>query len=248
MSADYYVRLEQGRLRNVSGAIVDAVATALRLDEAERTHLHNLARPARQVRRAGRPQQRVRPSQQWLLDALCGAPAYILGRGLDILAWNDLASALYAVDLGALAPERRNMARLIFLDEGVRNLWADWEGKALITLGGLRMHAGLYPDDPRLAALVGELSLKSPEFRRWWADHPVWRRTHGDVRFHHPVVGDLTLAYEAMALPDSPDLSLVTYTAQPGSAAEAAVHALAGRSAGPTRQDVTRRDHPIAAR
>jgi hypothetical protein len=156
--------------------------------------------------------------------------AYILGRGLDILAWNSLASALFAVDLDALAPRQRNMARLIFLDEGARDLWVDWEEKARITLGGLRMHAGLYPDDPRLAGLVGELSVKSPEFRRWWAEHPVWARTHGSARLHHPVVGELTLGYEAMALPDAPDRSLVAYTAQPGSPDETALRLLASWS------------------
>jgi transcriptional regulator with XRE-family HTH domain len=230
VSVDYYVRLEQGRLRNVSATIVDAVATALRLDDAERTHLHNLAKPARRPGRVERAPQRVRPSQRWLLYAMHGAPAYILGRGLDILAWNSLASALFAVDLDALAPRQRNMARLIFLDEGARDLWVDWEEKARITLGGLRMHAGLYPDDPRLAGLVGELSVKSPEFRRWWAEHPVWARTHGSARLHHPVVGELTLGYEAMALPDAPDRSLVTYTAQPGSPDETALRLLASWS------------------
>lgn len=226
VSVDYYVRLEQGRLQNVSESILNAVATALRLDDAERTHLHNLARPARRQRRASRPQP-VRPSQQWLLDALHDVPAYILGRRLDVIAWNDLASALLTVDLDALPPEERNMARLIFLDEMARNLWVNWEQKARDTLGGLRMHAGLHPDDPQLAHLIGELSLKSAEFRQWWADHDVWVKPHGTMHFHHPVVGEFSLAYEALAVPDAPDQTLVTYTAQPGSPAHTALRLLA---------------------
>ncbi|MGW4465112.1 helix-turn-helix transcriptional regulator [Micromonospora sp. NPDC004704] len=230
VSVDYYVRLEQGRLGNVSESILNAVAVALRLDDAERTHLYNLARPAQrhrpQQRHSGNREQ-VRPSQQWLLDALYEVPAYILGRRLDVIAWNDQASALLSVDLDALAPEERNMARLIFLDETARDLWGNWTQKARDTLGGLRMHAGLFPDDPLMAQLVGELSLKSTEFRQWWADHDVWVKPHGTMHFHHPIVGEFSLAYEALAVPDAPEQTLVTYTAQPGSAAHTALRLLA---------------------
>lgn len=156
VSVDYYVRLEQGRLGNVSESILNAVAVALRLDDAERTHLYNLARPAQrhrpQQRHSGNREQ-VRPGQQWLLDALYEVPAYILGRRLDVVAWNDQASALLSVDLDALAPEERNLARLIFLDDTSRDLWGNWTQKARDTLGGLRMHAGLFPDDPLMAQL-----------------------------------------------------------------------------------------------
>jgi transcriptional regulator with XRE-family HTH domain len=226
VSVDYYVRLEQGRLRNVSESILNAVATALRLDDAERTHLYNLAKPAPRQRRTSSLQP-VRPSQQWLLDALHDVPAYILGRRLDVIAWNDLASALLAVDLDSLAPDERNMARLIFLDDTARDLWVNWTQKARDTLGGLRMHAGLHQDDPQLAHLIGELSLKSAEFRQWWADHDVWVKPHGTMHFHHPVVGEFSLAYEAFAVPDAPDQTMVTYTAQPGSPAYTALRLLA---------------------
>ena len=229
VSVDYYVRLEQGRLTNVSGSILDAVGAALGLDDSERTHLYNLARPSRTGRTpaASRPQQ-VRPAQRWLLTALSAAPAYLLGRRLDILAWNEAACALLGVDLDALAPEHRNMARLVFLDDAARDLWANWPEKARTTAGGLRMHAGAYPNDPRISALVGELAIYSPEFRRLWAGQEVWQRPHGTVVFHHPKVGDLRLAYEALSVPDAPDQLLVTYTAQPGSVEADALALLAG--------------------
>jgi transcriptional regulator with XRE-family HTH domain len=238
VSVDYYVRLEQGRLANASEAILDAVATALRLDDTERTHLHNLAKPARRRRGAGpgRPQS-IRPAQQWLLAALHTAPAYLLGRRMEILAWNDLACALLAVDLDALPAEERNMARLVFLDDTARDLWADWQDKARTTVGGLRMHAGAYPHDAQLAALIGDLSVKSTEFRQLWAGHQLWERPHGASHFHHPVVGDLSLAYEALAVPDAPDQVLVTYTAEPGSAAGTALRLLASWTAHSGRED-----------
>lgn len=225
VSADYYMRLEQGRLQNVSESILDAVARVLQLDEAERTHLYNIAKP---TRRPPRPRpQTVRPGQQWLLDALPTTPAYILGRRLDLVAWNDMASALLAVDLAALPADQRNMGRLVFLDGNARDLWVSWDKKAQETLGGLRMHAGAYPDDPLLANLIGELSVKSPEFRQMWAEQAVWATPNGTMLFAHPVVGELSLAYEALAIPDRPDQTMVVYTAEPGSASDEALRLLA---------------------
>jgi transcriptional regulator with XRE-family HTH domain len=225
VSADYYIRLEQGRLQNVSETILDAVAKALRLDEAERTHLYNIAKPTRRPRRPVRAQP-VRAAQQWLLDALYLTPAYVLGRRLDVVAWNHMASALLTVDLAALAPDQRNMGRLVFLDDNARTLWTNWETKAMETLGGLRMHAGLYPDDPLLANLIGELSMKCVEFRQWWADQQVWANPHGTMHFEHPVVGELTLSYEALAIPDQPDQLMITYNAEPGSPSETGLRLL----------------------
>jgi transcriptional regulator with XRE-family HTH domain len=218
ISVDYYVRLEQGRLQNVSESILEAVARALRLDEAERTHLYNIAKPARRAERA-RPQS-VRASQQWLLDALPAAPAYILGRRLDLVAWNDMAGALLAVDLAALPADRRNMARLVFLNDNAHGLWVDWERKAQETVGGLRMQAGAHPDDPILANLIGELSVKSDRFRQMWAEQAVWATPNGTMHLAHPIVGELALAYEALAVPDRPDQLIIVYTAQPGSPSE----------------------------
>jgi transcriptional regulator with XRE-family HTH domain len=187
ISADYYVRLEQGRLDNVSDEILDAVARVLRLTRAERDHLYELAGRARN--RRVRAEQPLRPSQKWVLDALQGAAAYVIGTGLDLLAWNRLACVLLTVDLDAVPADERNFARIIFLEEGVRDRWRPWEPMARSVVGGLRMHVARHPDDPRMAALVEELTAKSPEFRKWWRDHPVSAEPTGRYGFWHPDVG-----------------------------------------------------------
>ncbi|MEV1010475.1 helix-turn-helix transcriptional regulator [Streptomyces sp. NPDC049881] len=229
VSVDYYTRLEQGRARNVSPDIVDAVSRALRLDADERAHLHNLARPSRPRRRPARPQQ-VGPEMRQALQALDSVPAYLVGRRLDILAWNDLARALIA-DFPALPPAERNMARLVFLDESAKDLYPDWEGKARDTVSTLRVDAGRHPDDPQLAALVGELSLASEDFGRLWADHTVRGRTRGRKRFSHPRLGELALDYVAMRAPDDPDLTMMIYSAPLGSDAADGLRLLAGLAA-----------------
>jgi transcriptional regulator with XRE-family HTH domain len=224
ISADYYVRLEQGRLDNVSDGILDAVARVLRLTAAERDQLFELAGPAR--RRRVRAEQAVRPSQQWVLAALQGAAAYVIGTGLDLLAWNRLACVLLTVDLDALPADERNFARIIFLEEGVRTRWRPWEPIARAAIGGLRMNVARHPDDPRMAALVEELSAESPEFRKWWPDHPVWAEPSGRHGFWHPDVGEFTLSHEAFTFPYTVDTHLVVFTAAPGSPGRAALDAL----------------------
>lgn len=224
VSFDYYVRLEQGRAGHPSEDVLEAIARALRLDAAERLHLIDLARPVRTRRRAPRP-ERVRPEVQLLLDSLQGVPAMVLGRRTDVLAWNRLAAAL-VVDWGSLPPEQRNSARHVFLDEGARRLYPDWERAARDTVGYLRMVAGRHPDDAELAALVGELSMKNEDFRHWWARHDVREKTHGTKRLHHPIVGELTLSYETLALQGDSDQLLVTYTAEPGSESDTALRLL----------------------
>jgi transcriptional regulator with XRE-family HTH domain len=221
VSADYYVRLEQGRGGHPSDSVLDAIARALGLDDAERAHLDDLARPARRRRRAARS-ERVRPELQVLVDALDRVPAFVLGRRMDVLAWNRLAAALI-VDFGSLAPEQRNMPRLVFLDEGMRGLHGDWETGARDAVAYLQLMAGRHPDDAGLAELIGELSMKSEDFRRWWARHDVRDKTHGVKRLEHPIVGTLTLFYETLALRGEPDQVLVTYVAEPGSESEAAL-------------------------
>jgi transcriptional regulator with XRE-family HTH domain len=228
ISADYYVRLEQGRLDNVSDEILDAVARVLRLTRAERDHLYELAGRARN--RRVRAEQTVRPSQQWVLDALQGAAAYVIGTGLDLLAWNRLTCVLHAVDLDALPAEERNWARVIFLEEGVRARLRPWEPVARLVIGGLRMNVARHPDDPRMAALVEELTAKSPEFRKWWADHPVAAEPTGRYGFWHPDVGEFTLSQEAFTFPYTVDTHLVVFTAAPGSPGRAALDALEGAS------------------
>ncbi|GIH73863.1 helix-turn-helix transcriptional regulator [Planobispora longispora] len=225
VSVDYYVRLEQGRTNNVSEEILEAVARALRLDEAERAHLRNLARPAPARRRPAPRPERVRPGLRRLLDMAEGIPAYVIGRRGDVLAWNRMAAAAF-LDFGALPPAERNWARMIFLNEDVRALFADWRAKGQETVAYLRLRAGAYPDDPELAALVGELSVKSEDFRRWWAHHNVKDKTNGRKVLRNPLVGELVLDYESLRLPDDPDQVLVVYTAEAGSPSETSLRLL----------------------
>jgi len=226
VSTAYYIRLEQGHAENVSSSVLNAIAGALRLDEAERTHLDRLAHPVqRRSRAAGRP-QKVRPAFQQLIDAMTDIPAYVLGRRLDIIAWNRMACALLG-DLAAVPPEQRNMAWQVFLDPASRELYDDWEGKASDVVAILRLDAGQWPDDPRLTSLIGELSVKSPEFRRLWANHDVRDKGNGVKELHHPVVGPLTLRYETLHPHGSPDQCLVTYHADPASPSAESLRLLA---------------------
>ncbi|WP_329137436.1 helix-turn-helix domain-containing protein [Streptomyces sp. NBC_00670] len=226
MSVAYYTRLEQGNGRNVSAEVLDAIACALRLSDAEHAHLLDLAKPKRQKKKAvARPQQ-VRVGLLQLLESVDTVPAYVSGRRSDILAWNRLASALFG-DWGQLPPAERNWARLVFLNPGYRDLFVDWDRKASDMVSFLRMDAGRHPDDPRLSALVGELSVKSEEFRRLWATHDVKEKSHGAKRIRHPLVGELTLSFETFRLVDDADQSFVTYHAEPGSPSAEALRLLA---------------------
>jgi transcriptional regulator with XRE-family HTH domain len=230
LSVDYYVRLEQGRLRNPSQEIVDAVATALGLDDSERRYLHNLARP----RRDARPATRAVPTTIQTLIDNAGVPAALYSKRGDVLAWNALAAALL-IDFGELPPEERNMHRLVFLNEEVAGRFVQWECKARDLVSQLRMEAGRNPNDERLATLVGELSMRSPEFARLWATHPVREKIRGGHLYRHPVVGEFYLRYEAFSLPDAPDLSFVCQVADPGSPDEEALRLLASWTARPDR-------------
>ncbi|MFE3644086.1 helix-turn-helix transcriptional regulator [Streptomyces sp. NPDC059169] len=226
VSVAYYTRLEQGHGRNASVEVWNAVARALQLDDTERAHLLHLAQPHRGRERDGGGPQRVRRELRHLLDALDSVPAYLLGRRMDVLGWNQMARALL-YDFPSQHPRQRNMARLVFLEPTSRELFADWEPKARETVGYLRMDAGRYPDDKHLNELVGELSVKSEEFRRMWADHTVADKKHGTKRLQHPLVGELTLAYETFQLPDNPDQHLITYHAEPLSPSADALRLLA---------------------
>ncbi|WP_434595606.1 helix-turn-helix domain-containing protein [Streptomyces sp. A5-4] len=225
VSVAYYTRLEQGNGRNVSTEVLDAIARALRLSDAETDHLTHLAKPTPKKRRAARP-QRLRTAIQQLMDAMEGVPAYVVGRRTDILGGNRLARALLG-DFASLPAAERNTARLIFLDPNSKDLYLDWEIKACEVVSYLRMDAGLHPDDPLLSALVGELSVKSEEFRSQWAAHHVKDKGHGTKRLHHPLVGELTLSYETLRLPDDPEQSLVTFHAEPGSPSQESLRLLA---------------------
>ncbi|MFF7748895.1 helix-turn-helix transcriptional regulator [Streptomyces sp. NPDC007971] len=214
VSVDYYIRLEQGRGPSVSDAVLDAIARVLRLDETEHAYLRTVARPRR--RRAKQPAApRVRPGIQAVLDGMDRHPAFVLGRRMDVLAWNALADAVNG--FSHLAPGERNMPRQVFLNPEGRELYPEWAAVAAQTVAHLRLNAGLYADDRELCALVGELSLKSEDFRRLWADHQVRECAYGVKKVRHPEVGVLTLPYETLTVPGDPEQTIVVYTPEPGS-------------------------------
>lgn len=227
VSVDYYIRLEQGRGKNVSDAVLDAVARVLRLDPTEQQHLRDLAHPARTAASPA-PSTAVRPGVRLLLDNLADRPAMAIDHRMDALAWNSLGDAVH--DFTGGAP--RNMPRRVFLDPGAADVYPDWPAVAAETVAYLRLHAGRHPDDRRLTELIGELSVKSEHFRRLWADHLVREKTYGVKRLIHPVVGELDLAYETLSLPGDADLTVVVYTAQPGTPTAERLAVLASWHAG----------------
>jgi transcriptional regulator with XRE-family HTH domain len=227
ISVEYYTRLERGNARGVSDEVLDGVGRALQLDEAEREHLMDLARAAnteRPPRRVTAP-QRVRPSVQRIVDAMSAVPAFIRNGRLDILYANPLAAALYSEQF-ADPVQPPNSARFAFLDSRARTFYVDWERAAHDLVAQLRGEAGRNPYDRALTDLVGLLSTRSEEFRVRWASHDVVVHRSGTKRFHHPLVGDLTLAYEGLDLPADPGLVVVTYSAEPGSPSAAALREL----------------------
>jgi transcriptional regulator with XRE-family HTH domain len=227
MSVEYYAKLERGSLAGVSASVLDAIARALRLDDAERAHLLRLAHEANGSNAILRPRRRprpwtIRPSLQWSLDTIT-APAILVSNRQDLLAANHLGRAMYS-DVYSDRTSPPNFARFTFLDSAARRFYPDWDLAADMTVANLRTAAGKDPHDKGLHDLVGELSTRSDDFRRRWGAHNV--RIHGTGRkhFHHHVVGDLTLAYESLDLRAEPDLTLTIYAAEPDSPS---AHALA---------------------
>lgn len=222
VSIDYYNRLERGNLDGVSDSVLAAIADALQLDEAERSHLADLARAAQTGTRRPRPRPgptQVRPELQRVLDAVTEAPAYVRNGRRDILAANRLGLALYAPMYDR--PERPvNVARFTFLDDRARDFFADWPTAARDLVAALRIEAGRHPHDPDLFALVGELITRSDEFAACWTSANVRFHRSGRKQIHHPGVGHLDLSFEAMELPADPGLSLIVYSVQPGTASE----------------------------
>jgi transcriptional regulator with XRE-family HTH domain len=214
VSADYYVRLEQGRDRHPSEQVLDALARALRLEDAEVEHMRRLAgpEPARRRRRAKR--ERVSPVLLRLLDGWSAHPAFVLGRRMDVLAANPLALALQI-------PVGINIVRSVFLEPGARDFYPDWEAVAGDTVATLRGLAD--PEDPALIELVGELSVRSPEFARLWARHDVRFKAGGVKRIRHPLLGVLELEFESLAVNAAPGQLVVAYSAPPGSDSERAL-------------------------
>jgi len=227
MSTDYYTRLERGNLSGVSEGILEALGRALQLDEAERTHLINLAVTANssastthQRPRASRRAQ-VRVGVQRILDSI-SMPAYVMNGRADIVAANRMGRALFA-DLYERNPTGFNFARYIFLDPGSHELFPGWETVARDCVAVLRIEAGRNPYDRGLTDLVGELSTRSEDFRTWWASHDVKFHDTATKTFRHPVAGELELTGEALDLPGDPGLRLVTYTVEPNSPSEQAI-------------------------
>ena len=232
ISSEYYTRLERGNATGVSESVIDGIAHALQLDEAERTHLLHLIRTAGTTRTPRRrpARQRVRPTVQRVLDSMSGTPAFVLNGRLDILAANALGFALYS-PIYADPARPPNNARFIFLDPHATEFFRDWNKIANDTVALLRAEAGRDPYDRQLSDLIGKLSTRSDEFRVRWAAHDVRIHTTGVKLLHHPVVGDLELPFESFPLAADPSQSLLTYTAEPESPTQDALNLLASWAA-----------------
>jgi transcriptional regulator with XRE-family HTH domain len=243
MSTDYYTRLERGNLSGVSGSVLDALARALQLDEAKRTHLFDLAATANAPGQRGRsalggpgpgePRRspgppRVREGVLRVLDS-SSAPSYVRNNRMDVLAANRLGWALFA-DVYAAGAAGFNLARYLFLDPRSRDFFTEWDAVARDCVAALRVEAGRNPYDRGLTGLVGELSTRSEEFRTWWAAHNVKFHTTSTKTLRHPVVGELELTGEALGLPGDHGLTIITYTVEPHSASEQALSFLASWS------------------
>ncbi|MBF6297029.1 helix-turn-helix domain-containing protein [Nocardia amamiensis] len=215
VSADYYVRLEQGRDRHPSEQVIAALARVFALDDEGTAHLRELARPAAKRPRGPRRPERVAPGLLRLMNAWPHTPALVLGKYLDVLAANPLAEAVNSCSVPGV-----NQVRMVFLDPEARDLYSDWPTIAADTVASLRATAGADLDDPRLTELVGELSLKSEDFRQLWARHDVRVKTAGVKRFRNPMVGELTLSYETFSVNGAPGQMLIAYHAEPGSPSE----------------------------
>lgn len=233
VSVEYYAKLERGALGGVSASVLDAIARALQLDDAERTHLFHLAqaadgshaipRPARRSRRGWTPP----PTLQWVLDSITGGPAIVRNGRMDLLATNGLGRAMHASLYDRTPGGVPNFALYTFLDEDAHRFYPDWDIAAHTCVAILRTEAGRDPRDPRMHDLVGELSTRSEEFRRRWSSHDVRLHGAGTKRFHHTAVGEMDLAYESMDMLSDPGLTLTLYAAEPASRTAEALALLA---------------------
>ncbi|WP_090577169.1 helix-turn-helix transcriptional regulator [Arthrobacter sp. ov407] len=222
VSVEYYAKLERGSIAGASSSVLESVARALRLDDTERAHLFDLARAADGIPTSGRPRKRAttqagaRLSLQWALEAITEGVAFVRDPYQNLLATNALGRAFYSPVIGD-GGRTPNLARFQFLDPASRDFYPDWELFSEMCVGIMRAEAGRDPHDRTMQDLVGELSTRSETFRALWGAHNV--RTHGSgtKRFHHPVAGELTLAYEELAITAEPGLVLMVYTAEPGS-------------------------------
>jgi len=234
VSVEYFARLERGNLAGASESVLDAIAAALLLDEAERAHLIDLARaanesPVRATRRTA--PQAIRPVMQLALDAVTAGPAFVRNGRMDVLAENALFRALYSV-LYAMPERPVNLARFVFLHREVaEQFYPNWSMSADINVAILRTEAGRNPHDKALHDLVGELSTQSAEFRTRWGAHNVRHHASGEKVFRHPVVGELRMVYQAMEPMDQPGLNFLIYTAESGTPTEDSLRLLASWAA-----------------
>ena len=227
ISSDYYTRLEQGRIQP-SAAVLAALAHALHLDDHQRDRLFELA--GRQRARHRRPAaQKAPPQLRRMLDDLAASPGVVIGRRMDILAWNPVAAALFT-DFAKVPEDKRNCARILFTDPSKRTLYADWRAVARDCVSHLRTTAARYPDDPRLTSLVGELSVEDRDFGQWWGSRLVPSRGVDTKKFQHPVVGELVLDWDSFTCSSAPDQELVVWTAEPGTPSYDGLRTLASRA------------------
>lgn len=233
VSVSYYTRLEQGLSRGASPQVLEAVARALGLDAHEWEHLQRLAGAGQRTPQARRPRpERVTGETRDLMRALDGVPALVLGRRTDVLAWNELGHSLLAGHIDPAAPDapanRPNTSRMLFLDSHTRELYSDWKRKARAVVGNLRMVVGRHPEDPHLAALIGELTMKSPEFVALWSDHRIGPCDAASYDLHHPLIGAVTVTQQTLSIARSPDQALIVMTTAAGSPSEQALTLLRG--------------------
>ena len=241
VSVEYYTKLERGAIAGASASVLDAVSRALQLDDTERAHLLDLARAADGIPTSGRLRRRApkpgatRPSLQWALAAITDAVAFVRDPRQNLLAVNELGRAFYAPVIGD-GGRTPNLARFQFLDPASHDFYPDWEVFAGMCVAIMRAEAGRDPHDKELQDLVGELSTRSELFRSLWAAHDVRRHGAGTKRFRHPVVGELTLAYEELAITAEPGNVLMLYTAEPGSPSDERLRLLASWAATRSRE------------
>ncbi|MGC2996997.1 helix-turn-helix domain-containing protein [Streptomyces sp. G35A] len=234
ISQDYHTRIEQGRLAP-SEPVLEAIADVLRLTPVQRTYAENLARQAERRTPPGRRSTPVHPQLQRLLNQLTDTPAFVVGKYLDILVWNPLAAALL-LDIDEKPPKERNYIRMLLTDPRMKDYYDDWGAMARAGVALLRMQAADNPTDPQLTSLVGELSVSSPRFRRWWAARDVARQEFGTKTIHHPDLGDLTVDWDSFHWSGDTDQHLTMWSAQPGSPTHEKLRVLASWiAATPTR-------------
>jgi len=239
VSIEYYSKLERGALGGVSASVLDAIARALRLADAERSHLFNLAQAADGTSEMLRPRRRSRawtprPSLMWVLDCITGGPALVRNGRMDLLATNALGRAMHASLYERAPGPVPNFARYTFLDEDSRRFYPDWDTAADTAVAILRTEAGGDPNDRLMHDLVGELATRSEEFRRRWSNHDVRLHGAGTKTFHHTAVGELQLAYESVDMVSDPGLTLTIYAAEPASRTAEALALLGSLTATPT--------------